>query len=1360
MNNQPKWWKSLSVALILLWAISMVPFAPVSVEAQATNTCTITVPSNLYVTMGDNSATLSFIITNTSPSGGLSINDVTLEFNASIYDFNPRLSSPPAGWIIADYKMAGTGQTWIRYTTSSTPIPPGGQATFNVALVGVNNAPFVSATTDVLDQLSSTRTAIKSGNTTFACGTLPTWPRKALRVDVTAIPLSLPVGQALRVELLIANRSTVAQNPIIPALNFSGSGGLTLIQGPVPTSLNLASGLSGLIVYTYTTTAPGNVVFSASATQGSNVTSGLASSQPVVIGPWTASLRLSSASLISGQEMRVWLDVRNNTLPSAGNVVPVLTFFGSSGVSATLVKGPTPTKINSIPPGSIGTFEWTYRINGPVGGTFYFQGYAVDKDGRTTNTAVSETGTLERYLVLANPSRLASGSTNVASAFTVYNNGTTAINTIEITMPPGWNLNLTATGGGYSTPWSKTLKSQAGKTYLVFNTTSDAIPPGQSATFTLVFTSIPTVSADTSYGFGTALFNGNAYQGGDTPLILVTRYKVTLSATPASLPADGASTTTLIACVTEAGTPVRNVWVSFTTTAGTLAAPVAQTGVSGCATLRLTAPISVQTINATVTATYLTAEGRVSVTFNGYDNANPLYVGGTLTPVTGQPGETIALRVDAINLGTRGVMLTTDSRIHLTDGTRVYQATLSAPVILDVDQRRTLTFLSATLDPAFTPGTYYPTLYLTGQTAGLDVQFIRPVTDPFAVGAAALRATLNATPSLVVPRMDITVRMTVRNYGLYPAQNVVPSALITAGSGSVALRSGPVPSSVAVLMPGEETTFTWVYRATAVGQVTWSGQASGMDSASGTPISSATATSNLVTIARPGELSAAFTGPAAVNVGQGFAIQLNVTNVGGVAVNTIIPGPPGLLGDGEVAELSGPDPTTLLTLAPGESGSFVWTYQATRAGSLSWNGTVSGVDSVSGQTIDSIVEPHVLTIQNAAALSCALQARPLIAPTGRTVYITMTVTNSGEASAVGVVPSPLTTGGSGAVTLLDGPSGAPVTIPGRSSRQFTWQYRATRSGTATWRGFAQGTDGNSGATVSSAPCDSNSITIQPAAYLLSSLTATPEAVGQNESVTVRMRVDNVGEVEAQNVTPSALVLSNSTLFSLEGGPVPATANLAAGQSITFTWRYRAANNKTGVNTWRGNATGRDALTGSLVSSASTTSNEVYVYDVVPEKTARTSSPGYAQPNEVFLYEIALRNTSNQDVTLQTLRDTLPTGVSYVETIGATILPLPPTVSGQTVTWTWSDVMQAPVIRANSTFTLTFKARVGSTPGTYCNTVAFTRQGGSTTLRTSLACFNLGWREYFIITQAGDQRIRVRVRLVGQRPIILSWEYLP
>ncbi len=1352
--------KLKSLTLLLLALGLLLPVQPYPALAQTTRTCTITLPPDTYVTMGDGNALLPFTVTNTTTLINASIDTVTLEFDASIYDLSEGINAP-AGWKILA-KEVGAGQTWIRYSSTGIPynIPPGGSLTFWVPVIGRSNGQFPNAPNDQIDSLQSKRTEVEGGGYPFSCGTLPSWPRKSLAVSVFPLPLSLPVGAALRVEVQVSNRSSVTQNGITPALSYTGSGQLTPVAGPVPPTVDLASGTSRTVVYTYTAQAPGNVLFRAAASRGPYVTSGVVNSETVWIGAWTSRIVLSSLSAVSGQEIKVWMVVQNNTMPSAGNVVPTLTAGGTA--SATLVRGPTPVKINSIPPGSFGVFEWTYRITGNPGDSFWFSGYATDKDGRTTNTATSATGRLARYAVIPSPQRIASGSTNFTIDFTVYNNGATPISSVVFTIPPNWAINEAGSGGGYGGNWNKNYNP--GKNTMTFTAPSSGqvLPPGSSARFTLAFAAGPTVNVDTPYDFGTSLWSGSVYQGGDTPTVLVTRYKVTLTAQPATLPADGSSTTQLTARLTQNNQPVGGAWISFASTAGTLASPIAITDANGYARVLLTAPISTVTLNAQAKAWYLNAEGYASLTFTGFDNANPLYVGGTLAPTAGQPGETITFSLDAINLGTRDISLSTDTALHFSDGTRTYRATLSAPVSLPVDARRSLTFRATQLDPAFTPGQYYPTVDFVGTVNAQEVIFVRPVTDPFAVGVAALRASLQAAPALVVTGMTINVTLNVTNVGLNPALNVTPSALGLSGSGSASLLSGPVPASLATLLPGESGSFSWTYRADAAGQVRWTGSVSGTDSQTGQNVQSPPATSNTVTIAAPAALQAAFSGPASANIGQTFTIQLQVTNQGGVTANGITPAPPTLSGSGSAMLLSGPDPASLPALQPGESGSFSWTYQGTAAGTVTWNGQVSGVDSVSGQPVSAAASPTSVIIQRPAALSCVLHARPLLAPTGATLYLTMTVANTGDASAVAVVPSPLTPSGSASVTLLDGPIGAPVTIPGNSSRDITWQYRGLTSGTVEWSGWASGQDGNTGASIHSAPCPSNQVIVTPAPYLVSTLDAVPDAVGLGETVAVRMRVQNLGERRALNVTPSSLTLSNPPLFTLTSGPTPpSAASLDPGASVTFTWQYRASPAQTGVNRWRGYATGTDETGMAQLRSATSSSNEVEVYDVVLEKSARTSVSGQAQPGEVFVYQILLRNTSAQTVRIVTISDLLPSGISYVETISATLPPDPPVVNGQTVTWSWNNQPQIPVIPPGGHFELLFRARVASNAtGTLCNTAAFTRQGGQVTTRSGLACLEVGYPEYFITTKAGQQVIRVRVRLERGRLIILSWEYLP
>jgi hypothetical protein len=68
--------------------------------------------------------------------------------------------------------------------------------------------------------------------------------------------------------------------------------------------------------------------------------------------------------------------------------------------------------------------------------------------------------------------------------------------------------------------------------------------------------------------------------------------------------------------------------------------------------------------------------------------------------------------------------------------------------------------------------------------------------------------------------------MTARNAGTVALTPVVPGALAVAGDGGAVLETGPSPGS-ASLAPGASAAFTWVYRATVPGTITFQGTASG-----------------------------------------------------------------------------------------------------------------------------------------------------------------------------------------------------------------------------------------------------------------------------------------------------------------------------------------------------------------------------------------------------------------------------------------------------------------------------------------------------------------------------------------------------
>ena len=93
---------------------------------------------------------------------------------------------------------------------------------------------------------------------------------------------------------------------------------------------------------------------------------------------------------------------------------------------------------------------------------------------------------------------------------------------------------------------------------------------------------------------------------------------ISVSATPSTIPADGASTSTITATLMAAGAPISGATVSFATSAGTLGATSAVTDASGVATDTLTAATTPGF--ATVTATAGTVSGSATVAFGSVNS--------------------------------------------------------------------------------------------------------------------------------------------------------------------------------------------------------------------------------------------------------------------------------------------------------------------------------------------------------------------------------------------------------------------------------------------------------------------------------------------------------------------------------------------------------------------------------------------------------------------------------------------------------------------------------------------------------------------------------------------------------------------
>jgi hypothetical protein len=262
-----------------------------------------------------------------------------------------------------------------------------------------------------------------------------------------------------------------------------------------------------------------------------------------------------------------------------------------------------------------------------------------------------------------------------------------------------------------------------------------------------------------------------------------------------------------------------------------------------------------------------------------------------------------------------------------------------------------------------------------------------------------------------------------------------------------------------------------------------------------------------------------------------------------------------------------------INVIPGNSArDFTWTYSATAEGEITFTGSASGSDSVSGAALTTL--PTDTTVIITAPSASLVSAMSLIAPTnpvsyGATVRVVLSVTNTGIANAVNINPGLMT------ITSIGGATVTPVSSPSalallgvNASAHFTWTY--TVDNTAGTINFSATVNGQNESNL--APLSSTSNTdmiISPAgADFTMSLIASAPAVALNEVITVMLTMTNSGQQSAELVLPLVNPANASSFVPvatgtgsvvLLSGPTPLTyaANIAVGANITFVWTFSA-----------------------------------------------------------------------------------------------------------------------------------------------------------------------------------------------------------
>ncbi|ABS26274.1 hypothetical protein [Anaeromyxobacter sp. Fw109-5] len=206
-------------------------------------------------------------------------------------------------------------------------------------------------------------------------------------------------------------------------------------------------------------------------------------------------------------------------------------------------------------------------------------------------------------------------------------------------------------------------------------------------------------------------------------------------------------------------------------------------------------------------------------------------------------------------------------------------------------------------------------------------------------------------------------------------------------------------------------------------------------------------------------LSAALILPPAVNVGQQLLVEVTADNAGDAPLQAVR-AEVALGGTGALAPVIAGAGDLPRDLAPGERKTFTASYRAETTGSVSVQASVLGSDPRTGATVAASAGGEVL-VQRPATLVATLSAPPGPLAVGE-LPLTVTVTNRGEATAVGVLPVALTDGGSTAALVAGPAPSEPVSLAAGASATFTWTSRVAATGRLTVTATVRGLDANDG----------------------------------------------------------------------------------------------------------------------------------------------------------------------------------------------------------------------------------------------------------------------------------------------------------
>ncbi len=198
-------------------------------------------------------------------------------------------------------------------------------------------------------------------------------------------------------------------------------------------------------------------------------------------------------------------------------------------------------------------------------------------------------------------------------------------------------------------------------------------------------------------------------------------------------------------------------------------------------------------------------------------------------PESVTPGQSFAIALRVSNVGESDAAEVVPDELVFT-GTSVGTARDSGPTpaIADIPAGSAVDFRWTYT--AGSPGA----LTASGAAGGTDLATGNPITSDSAASTATVHTPADLSASIAVPdeiglSTEFTVSMSVSNLGEADAVAVAPDTPLTSiGDGNITALSGPVPTSAAIV-GGENTAFTWIYRADSAGVIGFRGGADGTE---------------------------------------------------------------------------------------------------------------------------------------------------------------------------------------------------------------------------------------------------------------------------------------------------------------------------------------------------------------------------------------------------------------------------------------------------------------------------------------------------------------------------------------------------